>query len=282
MSFLLLVLSGGAAQATAVAPATPAALPASHQFIMAAKASGREFIIQVAEPVRPPRPGERTAVVYVLDGDYTFGLATDIARALQIMGEMAPAYVVAIGYPGDDLGGWVKGRLHDLNHREVDLFGEKVGGGGGAFQSFLLQELRLLIEARYPIDSGRAVLAGHSLGGQFAAQVLLNRSDSFAGYVIGSPSLWIVPQIIAEAKAEAKRPGPRAKVYVGAGSEEKNENLALMAEELAMTLKTSDRFDVSHRTFDKEGHITVAGSLLAHGLKFVLPPPRRRAPAPSG
>src|SRR5687767_3771722 len=100
-----------------------------------------------------------------------FGMAADVARNLQIVREIAPVFIVAIGYPGDDHGEWVRGRLRDMLP-PTEIRGDRIGGGGEAFKSFLTRELRPFIEARHPIDPARSYLYGHSLGGLLAADFL--------------------------------------------------------------------------------------------------------------
>jgi predicted alpha/beta superfamily hydrolase len=92
------------------------------------------------------------------------------------------------------------------------------GGGGAAFQAFLLEELRPYIETRYPIDPKAEVLFGHSLGGVFTANILARNPDAFAGYLIASPSVWADPTILARLKAVRDKAGQH-RVFVGYGGE---------------------------------------------------------------
>jgi len=247
----------------------PAALSGAREYVLSSRHAGRDFLIQVASPVRPLAPGEKAAVIYVLDGDYMFGMATDIARSLQIVREITPVYVVSIGYPGDSHAEWVTGRLHDMLRETVDVRGQAVGGGGTAFRRFIIDELRPFVEARYQIDPDRSYLAGHSLGGLFAAEVILDEPGAFAGYAIGSPSLWIRPQLVEQLQRNIESPA-RPRVFIGAGSEELEEDMVGWAERLAQTLAARG-FAVSHRNFAHEGHVSVAGSLFANALKFLMP-----------
>lgn len=253
---------------------SPAALASSQQFIVSSAEAKRDFLIQVAAPVRPPGFGEKIAILYVLDADYSFGLATDIARSLQIMRDVAPLYVVAIGYPGDGHDDWVTGRLTDFIHPVLDLEGGKIGGGGAAFQRFLTEELRPLIERRYPVDPKRSYLAGHSLGGLFIANMIRTAPNSFSGYSIGSPSLWIEPNLLD--RLGPNGPAQPPLVFVGVGGEEKEKDMVAWAVKLAEALKAR-RYPVAHRIFAGEGHVSVAGSLLANALKYLVP---AKPPAP--
>lgn len=255
----------------------PAVISRSHQYRLRSP-DGREVLVQVSEPTRPLAEGETAAVVYGLDGNYAFGKLTDVARNLQIMGEMAPAFVVSVGYPMDQVQPWAQGRIRDYIHTPQQRDNRIDGGGGGAFQAFLINELRPFIEARHPIDPDRAVLWGHSLGGLFIAGVLSTQPDAFNGYIIGSPAMWVDPTMIERVRANAATgAGAGRRVYVGVGAAE-SEGMLPAAQELAAALRSpGSGFEVRDRIFAEEGHITVQGALMGNGLSYLLP--RAAAPA---
>ena len=215
----------------------PARISRSHQFVLRSKVSGIDYRIQVSEPVRPMKPGEKAAVVYALDGNYAFGMVADIARNLPQMGEMGHAYIVGVGYPSDEQLPWDLGRERDYAHQTFSFDDGKVrGGGGAAFQRFLVEELRPFIESRYPIEPGKAVLWGHSLGGLFAANVIRTQPDAFDGYIVGSPAIWAHKDFFAGIKGVAAKGGGR-KVYIGVGSLETDEDMVGAAQALAAALR---------------------------------------------
>jgi predicted alpha/beta superfamily hydrolase len=277
--FLLALAMFAAPIAAAAQPAIvregPAVIAGTQEYVLRSTHAGRDFLIQIAAPVRPLAEGERAAIIYMLDGDYMFGMATDIARNLQIVREVAPAYIVAIGYPGDVHADWVSGRLQDMLAAPIDVNGRQIGGGGPAFERFLVEELRPFIEARLPVDPARAFLAGHSLGGMFGVSMILNRPNAFTGYAIGSPALWIVPDLLDRLRNAPATPGPPLRVYVGVGGEERDRDMVGWAQRLAETLQSRGA-DVSHRAFTGEGHVTVEGPAFANALKFLIPAPAAR------
>lgn len=157
---------------------------------------GHSYRIYVATP----RPGQvrknKTAVLYILDGNAQFPLAVNAALgrwtrlaekgdATQIA---ALPLIVGLGYPED--------KAYPLKARTRDYTffapGEAFAAGGGAadFYDFLRSKVRPYIEKQYETDPDRQILAGHSFGGLFALYVLLNHPAAFDDYVIGSPSLW--------------------------------------------------------------------------------------------
>jgi predicted alpha/beta superfamily hydrolase len=185
----------------AAVAAKPATIWYSEQFIVHSKNVGRDFLIQIARPIRPQVT--KSPVVYLLDGNGLFGEVADMVLTNGYFGDNAAAYVVGIGYPAQEFNQWLSLRNHDLIHVRVpDNFKMAMGSGEGAkFQKFLLEELRPLIERRYPVDAHRAILAGHSFAGLFTLHVLLIDPGAFDDYLICSPSIWAEPQLLEKASA---------------------------------------------------------------------------------
>lgn len=265
---LLLALTGCAyADPPKILSESVATIQQSHQYLLRDEKTGREFLIRVAEPTKRPPEGQKAAVFYVLDGNWYFGIATDIARMLPVGTYTSPSYIVAIGYNVTEFDDVVANREHDMM---FERFADRpdIGGGGAAFLSFLTDDLRPFIEQRYAADPARAYLAGHSLGGQFTARVLLSKPNSFAGYLIGSPSLWADDTILPAAGRFVAGGGKR--VMVGVGAEE-SPGMQESAVKLATALARPETgLSVSARTFENHRHSSVQGPLFAEGLRFLL------------
>jgi predicted alpha/beta superfamily hydrolase len=273
-----LVLVGAATVAVPAAPAvtasnpSPATVPLAEQFVMHSSGAKRDFLIQVSLPTQL-RPGEKAAALYVLDGNAGFGLMTDSVRILH-PGAVATTYVVAIGYQDPVESGDL--RDVDLAHVKGTIRGLKLGGGGAAFEAFILKELRPFIEARYPIDPSKSVLMGHSLGGLFATTVLANRPDAFSGYLISSPSLQFDPELLDRVKSVASHASGQ-RVYVSVGSEEGR--VAIPAADALHAALTTQGSKLETRYCKVPGyyHMSVTLTLASVALPFLLPPP----PAPT-
>src|SRR5262249_27581019 len=131
-----------------------ATIIASEQFVLHSKAVDQDYLIQVAKPfaLGPSDPTLPFPVVYITDGANPFGPAASSARTFPLEGLAQSDYVVAIGYPTEnplEIGAL---RQRDLVHTAVDPSVLKTPLGGKAFEAFLLEELRPLIESRYPVD----------------------------------------------------------------------------------------------------------------------------------
>lgn len=262
--------------------AKPATIWYTEQFTMHSKYAGRDFLIQIAKPVRS---AGKEPVVYVLDGNPLFGEIADIAIDDASDGDIAPAYIVGIGYPTEDFNQWLTLRNRDLLHEHVPEelranaakvgAGFEGGGGGYQFQAFILKELRPLIERRYEANPHRTILAGHSFGGVFTLHVLLNDPSAFDSYIICSPSIWAEPGLLGNASTFHSAPH---RVFIGVGSKEEaqfGENLRMVDNAKALVDRLRDHasnIDLRFEQFEGESHVTTIPECFSDGLQFVLPP----------
>jgi predicted alpha/beta superfamily hydrolase len=278
----LSTLVHGAISSAQPAPAIvtePATLWYSEQFVLHSRNVGRDFLIQVA---RPPKavPG-KTPAVFLLDGNASFGLAQPMIGLDDYGGTFEPAFVVGIGYPVKTRAEWEKWRQIDLTHvplptRSGQTAAPGSSGGGAAFQKFLTEELRPLIEARYHSDPHRAILAGHSFGGLFVTHVLLNDPGAFDAWLIGSPSIWADPTLLPKAKtfvAPAK-----TRIFMGVGADETlgyNDEYGMVGNTgrlAALLTGHAANVDLKLAIFPGESHVSSIPVLLEQGFKFLLPP----------
>jgi predicted alpha/beta superfamily hydrolase len=261
-----------AQQATAQKPAT---IWYTDEFTVHSKTVGRDFLIQIARPVKP-QVGKVPAI-YLLDGNSLFGEAADMVTSYGYFGDTAPAYVVGIGYPAADYGEWLSQRNHDLVHVRVPASIEvaKGSGDGAQFQKFVQEELRPLIASRYAVDDRRAILAGHSFGGLFALHVFLHDSSAFSGYIICSPAIWAEPQLLE--KASALHTADPLRVFISVGSREEaqfGDKLGMVKNAQALAARLKDHAsgaDVSFTDFDGQTHGTSIPECLSNGIQFMLP-----------
>jgi predicted alpha/beta superfamily hydrolase len=251
---------------------------AARQFVVHSALVARDFVVVVSPPpifgswvsadlkaAGSKQLNQKLPAIYALDAGY--GVAGPMAQMMAGVGTMSPAYVVSVGY-GEGQGNW---RNTDLLHRPETEGGVTYGGGGAKFQAFLTEELRPFLEAKYPLDPTKAILFGHSLGGLFAANVLADSPETFDGYVIASPSVWIDAQVLAKLAGAAKGNGRR--VFVAVGEQEEPKMLD-GARQLATTLiGAPSSFKVERRVFVGEGHISYYPLLIKTAFAWLVPPP---------
>jgi predicted alpha/beta superfamily hydrolase len=281
----LLGLVGACASAAPAAPyqshadsVPPASILQSEQFVVHSRIANADFLIQVARPmtIAPLPSGQKQPAVYVLDGTYMLGMAAPLSRLLALEGSSQPAFIVGVGFPEEDLTAYNLRRSRDLVHPvSQQSNGRQMGGGGALFERFIKEELRPLIESRYPVDPARSILAGHSLGGLFTATVLANEPTAFSGYIIGSPSLQFDPALPDRLRAAASR-GEGRRVFISVGAEEGP--MAPRADAVETALRADgSTFAVQRKTLAGESHVSSQGSWIGGGLRYLLPPPPKPA-----
>jgi predicted alpha/beta superfamily hydrolase len=241
----------------------PAVKMATEQLILHSAALNRDVVIEVTKPFAPPTtPGQKFPAVYALDGGYDF--AGQEGWLLGGAGRIAGAYMVTVGDKPADYGK----RETDLTSLPVTRKGHTQPGGSDSYRRFLLEELKPFIEARYPVDPGRAVLVGHSLGGSFALALLADRPGAFSGYVVGSPGIWNEPNLPGRVAA-AK--GGGARIFIAAGGRETARIVDSFAQ-LTAALGRNTSLKVRSQIFPDSTHVGYYPELIAQGLAFVLPP----------
>ena len=267
--FALLValpsLSGGPARAAlGVVQEGPAVQTGATSLVLHSDRTGSDYSVVVTPPGVPVSlPGQSFPTVYALDGGY--GVAAPTARLLGNIAAIDAVYVVAIDYPPEQ----AAQRDRDFLHHPSQRNGRPIGGGGEAFQAFLLEELRPFLEARFPLDPRRSVLFGHSLGGLFTANLLAERPGAFSAYVIASPSANYDPEVSARVGQSARQGEPRL-VYLAAGGAESEgirERVKRLSEALA---QAGSKVRVETRIFEGEGHVNYYPLLVPAALIRVI------------
>jgi len=241
------------------------------RFTLRSSHVGRDFDIAVTPPLPPaaaPLP-----CVYLLDAGYH--VAPQTAVAMQAAGQIAPAYTVAIGYPP----GAPNLRERDLLHRpHPDSSGALIGGGGAAFEAFIVDELRPLIESRHAVDPACAILLGHSLAGLFTTNVLADRPQAFRAFLMASPSLWADPTTLARVRAAAPRGDGRLAFVTVGGAETPRMRAGVDALRGALGGPRST-FALGGETFPGQTHMSYYPAFLAAALPAALPPSRPGPPS---
>jgi ferri-bacillibactin esterase len=288
---------------------TSAVLPSSRQFDFKSAINGRSYRVQVAMPF-VPAPQNGYAVLYMLDGDAYFGTYSFAARMRALMGELQPAVVVGIGYPEgeSDLKAVFVRRQYDLTPTGIDpkeaaqagLATDPAAlGGADGFLQVIEREVKPRVAALLPVDSGRNILFGHSLGGLFALHTLFTHPESFRTYLVLSPSIWFNHRVVLDNEATfaaAVKSGKIApKVFVAVGGEEETVPAALppgmtreqVAKSIAAASMIRNAMDLGDRlkalpsaagysararVFDGETHISVAWATVGPFLNFALAP----------
>lgn len=201
---------------------------------------GETYRIQVALPTAYMiDPDARFRVVYILDADFSFGMASEIAFLaesdfLQLTTE--PVILVGIGYADPNV--WAHRRTRDFSppdsiDAEFLAFTEAMlglpaeSGGAPAFLNFLEAELHPEVKARFRVAGDTATLMSNSQGGVFGYYALLQNSPLFDRYWIGNPAIfgqgtYLVNQLAARLEQGFDRP---TRIYMSLGELERTASL---------------------------------------------------------
>jgi hypothetical protein len=258
---LLAFLFTGAGHANAGDGAVPAnsgppwtaqaAVESSYKIKFDSRVNGESYTLFIRVPVTPAPP-QGYSVIYVLDGDFNFGTAADVARTLN-MGPNPPV-MVAIGHdlfgdldvvrryalrqPGDhtpigiaDVGSVdAMLRFHDYtlpvaaDHRAPAWIGLTPDNVGGVdeFLRVIETEIKPRVSQLVPINTADAAIFGHSIAGLAVLRALFTEPGAFRTFIAASPSIWWDADAVLREEArfrkaiESRSVGPRVLITVGA------------------------------------------------------------------
>jgi enterochelin esterase-like enzyme len=145
---------------------------------------GREFQVKIRLPEEYDITTQLYPVLYLLDGDHAFAMATDIVQYL-IYGQHIPDLIIAS--PAYD-----SKKLPDeggKNMRDRDLIPfptpyNDMTPGADQYLGFFQQELIPFMQSNYRVVPNDRSLWGYSSGGVFALHALFAKPDLFQRYVV--------------------------------------------------------------------------------------------------
>lgn len=262
----------------------PVAIPATRAFELESKINGRNYRLFASLPESYAEADTtRYPVLYLLDGNTLFGLATDTHRALRIFGEVAEVIIVGIGYdarffmdtfvprwtdytPSHDNSADTSFARRFLSNRADSTLRS---GGAAQFLQVLRQEVIPFVDERFRTTRDRG-LWGHSFGGLFALHVLFEQPDVFTQYAISSPSLWWNEQemVVRETGYGRDHKPLPARVYLSVGGQEEGHQLY---ENFAAALKAGgyEQLELVSHVFEGETHASVVPATMSRSLRFL-------------
>jgi predicted alpha/beta superfamily hydrolase len=200
-------------------------------------------------------------VLYVLDGDVAFGMASSIARYLQIGDNIPELIIVGIGYGGLDKAAGEK-RRRDYRPTQT--------GGAENFLNFLNEQLIPYIDSKYRTIPDDRIVNGYSIGGLFALYTLFSKPETFNRYIIGSPSLtWDNYSIYNYEENSPDKIGEmKLSVFISVGSEESDEKYFNPIDKMVTQIQERNYPGVKleAKVFDGSTHLMGPPESLTHGL----------------
>jgi predicted alpha/beta superfamily hydrolase len=248
----------------------------TEQFSIASKyVAGENYIIQVGLPIGYSPSKKSYPVLYVLDGDKSFGMTKEITDWLIWIKEIKDIIIVGISYgQGTDI--WWEKRARDYIHCKDTIFDKAFPTAGGAdnFLKFIKNELFPIVNNNYRTNQDSTAIIGLSFGGLLSSYILFTQPDMFKGYIIIAPSLvWNDKSILKmEVNYFNKHKELNKLVYMAYGSLDSKDWIINPTNELIQTIQVRNyeglRF--TPQVFEGETHISVYPVALTHGLKTIF------------
>jgi predicted alpha/beta superfamily hydrolase len=207
------------------------------------------------------KPGSKDKydVLYVLDGgNWNTGQMINVQRFLEDEHYMPSTIIVSI--MGID-------RNKDLTPTKIDNW--KTSGGADKFLDFMKEELIPYINKTYP-SNGDNTLWGHSLGGLFVINALLNTPHTFKGYIAVDPSLWWdngYIQRIAPAKLPALA-GLNTTLFISGRTGKDGEHMKIDSMNVILDKMAPAGFTWKSVAYPDETHSSIRLKSMYDGLKF--------------
>jgi predicted alpha/beta superfamily hydrolase len=266
----------GAALA-AVLPALLAAqdpLTIGHVHTLHSHVLGEERTINIALPQDyHPDSAARYPVAYLLDG----GADEDLIHVVGAL-QFAAFPWIAWQRPGIVVGIANTDRRRDLTFpTTIAADKEKfpTTGGSAAFMRYIADEVIPFVEANYRTMPDDRMLIGQSLGGLFAAEVLLKRPDLFTRYLIVSPSIWWDGgSLLRTSPAFADAAMAPAKVFIAVGKEGKPASSAGRrmqgdAKRLYKLVRKNPRIRAGFAYLPQHDHANILHQAVMDGLRWM-------------
>jgi len=223
------------------------------------------FFILVSVPDSYASGYNNYPVLYVLDGDISFGMAASISRYLQIGNNIPELILVGIGY-GSLNKSVVKKRNRDYKPEQT--------GGAENFLEFINKELIPYIDGNYRTIPGERTINGYSLGGLFCLYILFTSPESFNRYIIGSPNLsWNNYSIFNyEEESTEKLSDKELTIFMSVGSEESEERYFDPVDSLITNIQQRNYPGITIETnvFSGSGHLEGPPESMTYGLISVF------------
>lgn|SRR5690606_25738483 len=233
---------------------------------------GRTYHLSVALPDSYRTSTQAYPVIYVLDGDFFFGMAAGLTRFSNWFRGVPEVIIVGISYGMEGYEQW--GQLRELDFKIPEVRDAPPDSAANLFLDALTQEMIPFIEANYRTIPSDRCLYGYSSSGFFVLYALFHQPDAFQRYISGSGDLYIAtPYVIQHgAQLAARDAANPIQLYLSAG--ELEEDQFPYFDQLVAFLEQGDYpgLTLSTEIYPGEGHGSEGIALTyLHGLRMVYP-----------
>ena len=290
--FLVVLCSLFSAAPTAIR-AGETALP-NHQIdrlVIDSNEAGFSYEVLIGGPPEGIPLSGPVPLLVVLDG-YLMGLSTiENARLMMAVGEIEPIVIAAVSPEGGFTMGNTR-RLRDFSSdADVDptthpvmknfmprfeamgIAPQDAVGGSDQFRRFLKNELVPAVAARRDIDQQRLGIIGHSAGGSFLIEALLESDTPFVDYLIGEAGAFLLfgteDQLIADAIAMPSLNARRAYYADSSDTAEASPQMIAQSSEIIRRINDEVGVPVTVHRYMGETHTTMMPAFIKDGLMFL-------------
>jgi predicted alpha/beta superfamily hydrolase len=242
----------------------------AEEFIIISEHVKDTFYIQVSLPLDYENDKKKYPVVFVLDADRTFGIATDISRWLTFGQEIPPSIIVGISYKNN----WWQKRSRDYTPTKDKMknWGEwPLAGGADKFKSSIEHEINPALD-KYRINWTNRTIVGLSFGGLFANYTLFNSPHIFDNYLIISPALiWDNKYLFTLDLGKLRDNKNQVKIFTAIGTldEEKIVTSWRQMNQLILSEKF-EKINWVTKEYEGQTHISVLPMAITDGLKVLI------------
>lgn len=234
---------------------------------------GREYHLSVALPDSYKTSTQAYPVIYVLDGDYNFGVAAGLTRFSNVFRKVPELIIVGIGYDMETSDEWVQ--LRDLDFDISGVPGASPDSVSNLFLEALTQEIIPFINGNYRTIPSDRCLQGYSSSGIFVLYALFQQPDAFQRYISGSAILkytydyWIQH----DAQLAARNASHPIQLYLSVGQLEEDDMPNFQQFVAFLAQGNYPGLTVSSEIYAGEGHGAEGIALTyLHGIAAVYPP----------
>lgn len=204
-------------------------------------------------------------VIYLIDGDYNFHGVSGMLDLLANKGQLIPDVIlVGIADKGTS-------QYHEFMTPSVfDSKAKASKGKAAEFIRFITEEVKPYIENNYR-SAESSTLVGHSMGGLFVLNMLLEKPSAFNHYVAISPSVWVADQgIVAKAKEKlTKAQHKPVSLYLSLADETRMGQYDFIN---TLDLTQPNSIDWQFKHYPDENHNSVGIIALRDSLKAIYKP----------
>ncbi|MEE9429979.1 MAG: alpha/beta hydrolase-fold protein [Melioribacteraceae bacterium] len=225
------------------------------------------FYVYIRLPKNYNKSNKSYPVLYLLDGDISFNMATSIVRYLQFDKSVPDLIIVAPAYGTMMSNNEKNFRERDYTFSSNSKF--KKSGGGSNYLKFFTNELIPKIDSSYRTNNKR-ILNGYSLGGLFAMNAMLEDPKTFNNVIAGSPYLINDLNLFDEMVNGLKKHSGNKKIFISYGELEDKTTYHKPIKNLAGKLKSVNGLSIKLVEFKNGTHLSCPSEAMTYGLKYIF------------